>query len=90
MKSALESLWMGELCPGEEQPEPNGKDIDEIIENIRKNKEKLKNELTKEQYLILKELLDDLNFLYLMKRCGEFKKGFSIASKLLMEALSDK
>ena len=89
-KSPLEALWFGELCPGEEQTAHNEKQVDEIIKNIEENKEKLKDQLTKEQYSILTELLNDLHFLYLMKRCDDFKKGFSLASKLLAEAFSIK
>ena len=91
MRSTLDMLWMGELCPGEMTPENssnNPKEVDEIIQNIKENKEKLKKLLNSEQNAILKELLNDLHFLYLLRRCDEFKKGFSLASKLLAEAFS--
>ena len=89
MRSTLDMLWMGELCPGEMTPENssnNPKEVDEIIQNIKENKEKLKKLLNDEQNAILKELIQDLHFLYLMKRSEDFKKGFSLASKLLAEA----
>ena len=84
-KSAIEALWSGELCPGEELPK-NTELTQEIIENINKKKEELKKMLNSEQNAILKELLNDFHFLYLLRRYDEFKKGFSLASKLLAEA----
>ena len=74
MGSTIESLWLGELCPGEIPPKKT-KETDDIIQNINKNKAALKNMLNNEQNNILKELLMDLDFLYLLRRSEEFEKG---------------
>ena len=88
MKSTIEALWSGELCPGEE-PIRQTEEIRDIINSINKNKSELKKLLDDKQNAILNELLADLEFLYLLKRYDNFKKGFSLASKLLAEAFSD-
>ena len=51
--------------------------------------EKLKKLLDDKQNAILKELLSDLEFLYILKRFDNFKKGFSLATKLFSEAVSN-
>jgi hypothetical protein len=47
MGSTIESLWLGELCPGEIPPKKT-KETDDIIQNINKNKAALKNMLNDE------------------------------------------
>jgi hypothetical protein len=88
MKSAIEDLWRGELCPGEE-PLQNTKEIQDLIISIKQHEEELKKLLDDKQNAILRELLADLEFLYILKRFDNFKKGFSLASKLLSEAFSE-
>ena len=88
MKSAIEDLWLGELCPGEE-PIQNTKEIQDLQNSIKQNEEELKKLLDDKQNAILKELLSDLEFLYILKRFDNFKKGFSLATKLFSEAVSN-
>ena len=88
MKPTLEALWKGELYPLED-PDDYTNEKRDVESFIRKEMEALGALLDENGKKRLELLEEFYSQLLALESAGSFAKGFSIASKLLSEALSD-
>lgn len=88
MKRTLEKLWNGNIAPweccGTKDPE-----IENLIELIEKNKASLSNDLGQQQTATLQKYCDCYDEYSYLITVHAFCDGFSLACKLLTEALSE-
>ena len=86
MKQTLEELWNGDVAPwdqcGNDDPQ-----IRELIKLQARNREELRRQLNDTQKAVLEKYID-VTEEYVYRMAGQaFCDGFSLASKLLAEAL---
>ena len=87
MHNIIEELWNGNIVPsqncGTDDPQ-----VGELIALMERNKEKLTNELTPNQTIILEKYMDCVEEYLCLSSMYAFREGFCLASKLLAVALS--
>lgn len=88
MKQTIEDLWNGNIAPAEKcgvgDPE-----IENLVMLMEKHKEQLNMELGKQKKSIFEKYVDCTEeYVYLISERA-FSDGFSLASKLMTEALSE-
>lgn len=88
MKSTLEALWRGQIAPGSNCGVGNY-EIEKLSILIDRNLEALNNCLDADQRDILKKYTDCTESYCDSISAQAFCDGFSLAAKLLAEALSD-
>lgn len=87
MKPILENLWNGSIAPGEACG-ANDPEIENLIALIERHKEKLSRKLAEQQKNTLDKCLDCYEEYTQLITTRAFCDGFSLAAKLLTEALS--
>lgn len=88
MKKILFDLWNGNLCPWKNAHEWQ-RERDEIISFIENQNDSLSEQLKKHEMQALIKLNDNYTELRSLEREAAFVNGFSLAVKLLFEALND-
>jgi len=88
MTMLFEQLWNGQIAPcktcGNNDPE-----VQELAELLERNKLDLDHALSEEQKELLKRYISCYEEYQYLITVHAFRKGFSLASKLLAEALSE-
>lgn len=87
MKSTLSDLWRGDLHPNAEKTENDGK-TKNLFEIMDKNYNILWNKLDTDGKQVLIELRECQDKLSNLKTEDAFAKGFSLAVKMMTEALA--
>lgn len=87
MKQTLEALWNGEIAPGQ----TNGvydPEMEHLTVLMDRNREELNQSLSQAQKDIFDKYIDCADEFTYLSATQAFCDGFSLASKLLMEALT--
>ncbi len=88
MKPTLSDLWRGELRPVDEKND-NAEELKDLYVTLESYYTILWNELDSEGKVVLDKLRDcHTNIMYLENE-GTFIQGFSLATKMINEAISD-
>lgn len=82
----LEELYNGNLEVTDMEGLPS-KEINSLLSLVDKNKQRLEDSIGKEQHIALERFFDSANELSVLTECDAFVKGFSIAVKMMMQAL---
>ena len=88
MKQMLEALWNGQIAPGQTSG-VNDPQMEQLVVLMDRNRSALEQALTSEQRELLEKYIDCADEFSYLSAAGAFCDGFSLASKLLTEALSD-
>ena len=88
MRTLLEELWYGNVCPQEQSTEHNSENK-ELISLMGKNREILSSALTAEQNLTLEKYDDCVNEMKVIIEKEVFAYGFRFGGKLMLEVLTD-
>lgn len=88
MKRTLEALWNGQIAPGETSG-INEAEMEGLTVLIDRNRGKLERMLTREQKEIFNKYVDCMDEFVYLSAAQAFCDGFCLASRFLMEALSD-
>ena len=88
MKRTLKNLWNGSIAPGASygQGDPQLERLNILLE---RNREALERELGGNQKVLFEEFAECADEFTFLSAAHAFCDGFSLASKLLIEALSD-
>lgn len=87
MKQTLEALWNGDLAPGQTSG-VNDPEMEHLTVLMDRNKARLEQELTESQKELFSKYTDCADEFTCLSAAQAFCDGFSLASKLLTEALS--
>ncbi len=88
MKRTLESLWNGDAAPGQTYG-VNDPDMEYLVMLMDRNREALNQELCEEQKVLFDRYIDCSDEFTYLSAAQAFCEGFSLASKLLTEALAE-
>ena len=88
MKQTINELWRGKLCPIEETGE-NDEEIKELNVALEKYYNILWNKLDDDGKIVLDKLRATHTNISYMENEDSYAQGFSLAVKLMTEALSD-
>jgi hypothetical protein len=88
MKQTLSDLWRGELRPVDEKTDKE-EELKELYVTLEVYYTKLWNKLDSEGKDLLDELRDCHTDIMCLENEGTFIQGFSLATKMINEALSD-
>ena len=88
MKSIFEQLWNGHIKPYETNG-INDPEVEELSELIECNQKTLSKLLDEEQKKVLDKYISCCDSYYYLLIIHAFRKGFSLASKLLAETLPE-
>ena len=88
MGNIIESLWNGDINPGE-QCGTDDPEIKNLVRLIERNREVLYMELGCQQLQTLEKLMDAYDKHTECKLLHAFKSGFSLACEIMTEALSN-
>ena len=88
MKQTINDLWRGELCPVEE-PGENDEKIKEVYAAIEKYYNILWNKLDDDGKALLDKLRSAHTSISYLENEDSYAQGFSLALKLMTEALSE-
>lgn len=88
MKTTIEELWNGNIMPSRDCGE-NDPEIQELAELMVRNRELLDKNLGASQQEIFQKYIDCTEEYWCRITAQAFSDGFSLAGKLLTEALSD-
>lgn len=88
MKRTLEALWNGDLAPGQTSG-VGDPELEHLTVLLDRNREQLKQELTQPQMELFERYVDCADEFACLSAAQAFCDGFSLASKLLTEALSE-
>ena len=88
MKRTLENLWNGHIAPGQNSGvgDPEMERLGILLE---RNREMLEQVLTGEQKELLAKYTDNMEEFLYRQGVQAFSDGFSLASKLMVEALTE-
>lgn len=88
MKRAIHDLWNGNI-PSAENCGVGDPEIESLIILIEKHKDQLNNDLGQQHKLLFEKYVDRIeDYVGLITECA-FAEGFSLAIRLITEALSD-
>ena len=87
--TTLENLYYGNIAPHEYEVE-RGSEYDVIAKLVIRHKQELSATLTEQQKAILKKIKDNHTELMSLGERDAFCRGFSLAVRLLTEAMSSK
>ena len=87
MFNIIEDLWNGSIRPCQ-NCETDDPQVGELISLMQRNKDKLRKELNPSQTNILQNYVDCTEEYLCLSSMYAFREGFSLACKLLTEALS--
>lgn len=88
MKRTLEALWNGSLAPGPTSG-VNDPELEHLTVLLDRNKEQLDRELSESQKELFEKYADCADEFLCLSTAQAFCDGFSLASKLLTEALAE-
>lgn len=88
MKRTLEALWNGSLAPGQTSG-VNDPELEHLTVLLDRNKEQLDRELSESQKELFEKYADCADEFLCLSTAQAFCDGFSLASKLLTEALAE-
>lgn len=88
MRTTIEELWNGNIMPSRNCGEYDA-EIRELEELIERNREQLEESLNQSQRELLQKLTDCTEEYLCRMTAQAFSDGFSLAGKLLTEALSN-
>lgn len=88
MKSIFENLWNGNIVPNKECGK-NDSELHQIAALIEKNGMALDDVLSEQQKQLLKNYMTCHDEYYYLMCIHAFRDGFSLACRLLTEALAD-
>jgi len=88
MKSIFEQLWNGNIKPYETNG-VNDPEVEELSELIERNQKSLNKLLGEEEKKVLDTYISCCESYYYLLIVHAFRKGFSLASKLLAEVLPE-
>ena len=89
MTAFFEQLWNGNITPYKNCGKGD-QEVEELTELIERNKKSLDNSLENGQKKLLERYVGCCNEYWYLITVHAFRTGFSLASKLLTEALSEK
>ena len=89
MKSIFEQLWNGHIKPYETNG-INDPEVEELSELMERNQKSLKNTLDEGQKQALDQYISCCESYYYLLVIHAFRQGFSLAGKLLAEALLER
>ena len=87
MKQTLEALWNGQIAPAQSNG-VHDPEMEHLTVLLDRNREALDGKLTQEQKDIFQKYIDCSDEFTYLSTVQAFCDGFSLASKLLTEALS--
>ena len=88
MKRTLEALWNGSLAPGQTCG-VNDPELEHLTVLLDRDKEQLNRELSEAQKELFEKYADCADEFLCLSTAQAFCDGFSLASKLLTEALAE-
>ena len=88
MKRTLESLWNGDIAPGQTYG-VNDPDMEHLVMLMDQNREERNQKLCEEQKLLFDRYIDCSDAFTNLSAVQAFCEGFHLASKLLVEALAE-
>ena len=87
VKRILEELWNGQIAPG-----PNcgvgNPEMEQLCVLLERNREELELVMSKEQMEILRTYADNVEEFQYLQRVQAFSDGFSLATRLMVEAFA--
>ncbi len=87
--TTLENLYYGNIAPHEYEVE-RGSEYDVTAKLVIRYEQKLSATLTDQQKIILEKIKDNQTELMNLGERDAFVRGFSLAVRLMVEAMSDK
>ena len=88
MTQTLEAIWNGDIAPGQTNG-VNDPKMEHLTVLMDRNRTALEQELTPEQRELLQKYIDCADEFHYLGTAEAFCEGFSLASKLMTEALTD-
>ena len=87
--TTLENLYYGNIAPHEYEVE-HGSEYDVTAKLVIRHEQELSATLTKQQKAILEKIKDNHTELMNLGERNAFVRGFSLAVRLMIDAMSDK
>ena len=88
MKHTLEELWNGQIAPGQTCGVGDPQ-MERLCILLERNREALEQVLTEEQKALLAKYADNMGEFLHLQSVQAFSDGFSLASRLMVEALAE-
>ena len=88
MKSIIEELWYGNICPQEEGVS-NSPEFKELAGYITRHRTELEATMSYEQKRILNKMMDCRNEIDCLTEAKIFANGLKLGAKLMFEMLSE-
>ena len=88
MKSIIEELWYGNICP-QEDGISNSPEFKELVGYISRHRIELEATMSDEQKRILNKMMDCRNEIDCLTEAKIFANGLKLGAKLMFEMLSE-